>query len=338
MRRWTALTLLPFSLICLQAQAADGDATREAWRVDGDTAALDAAGVGFPLQMGALALVKSGEISSGGSGIDNYAQFVSADGVIQATAYIYLPSHADTAIAAHMTDQAIHERFGAATRRTAFASVAAGGHAQAAIRSFYEHAADGALVTGAAFIQAGRWMVKLRVTGPTERTRDVAAGLDAMLSSIRFAPQARIAPAVASAMAACPAAAQASARIIDAEPATEADDAPARTPMSRLCIRGSIALADGKVQMLQPVADPDMLFVPLDDAGRMLTVEKRAGAAGYQLSMHEIGRTDAYNVYDRVPTAEQIAAILDGSDVAGATPRASTAYRADGGRTITAAR
>jgi hypothetical protein len=45
-----------------------------------------------------------------------------------------------------------------------------------------------------------------------------------------------------------------------------------------------------------------------------------------------------YNVYDRVPSAEQIAAILDGSDVAGATPRLSTAYNADGRQQVTAAR
>lgn len=338
MRRWAALTLLPLSMICLQAQAAQPDAAREAWRVDGDIAALDAAGISFPLQMGELALVKSGEISEGGSGIDNYAQFVSADGVVQATAYIYLPSYADTAIAAHMTDQAIHERFGPATRRTSFSAVTAGGHADGAIRAFYENAADGALVTGAAFVQAGRWMVKLRVTGPTERARDVKAGLDTMLSSIRFAPAAKVEKATAVAMGDCPAPMEGKAQILEGKAAPETADATSRAPASRLCIRGNVTLADGKVQMLQSVANADTVFVPLDDAGRMLMIEKRSGAAGYQVSMHEVGRTDMYNVYDRVPSAEQIAAILDGSDVAGATPRLSTAYNADGRQQVTAAR
>src|SRR3546814_4655611 len=81
-----------------------------------------------------------------------------------------------------MTDKAVTERFGARTRRTAYASVAVAGHADGAIRAVYDDAADGALTTAAAFLHVGRWLVKLRVTGPTERRKEVLAGLDGMRS------------------------------------------------------------------------------------------------------------------------------------------------------------
>src|SRR3546814_18742645 len=76
-----------------------------------------------------------------------------------------------------MTDKAVTERFGARTRRTAYASVAVAGHADGAIRAAYDDAADGALTTAAAFLHVGRWLVKLRVTGPPARRKEVLAGL-----------------------------------------------------------------------------------------------------------------------------------------------------------------
>ena len=70
--------------------------------------------------MGGLSLAKSGEASNGGRAVDNYAQYLSQDGAVQATLYVYMPTYADASLAAYMTDKAIMERFGSRTRRTAY--------------------------------------------------------------------------------------------------------------------------------------------------------------------------------------------------------------------------
>ena len=99
------------------ARAAD-DA--EAWTPTETAIRATTAGISLPQTIGSLSLTKSGEASNGGRAVDNYAQFLSDDGVIQATLYVYLPTYADASLAAYMTDKAIMERFGSRTRRTAY--------------------------------------------------------------------------------------------------------------------------------------------------------------------------------------------------------------------------
>src|ERR1044071_1526917 len=84
----------------------------EAWTPDQNMLRSGAAGISLPQTLAGLALSKSGEASNGGKGVDNYAQYLSDDGAIQATVYIYLPSYADASLAAYMTDKAIMQRFG----------------------------------------------------------------------------------------------------------------------------------------------------------------------------------------------------------------------------------
>ncbi|MDI1296379.1 MAG: hypothetical protein PSY12_10920, partial [bacterium] len=95
-------TLLTLSAPVL-ARAAD---ETEAWTPTDTALRADAAGISLAQTVAGLSLSKSGELSNGGRGIDNYAQYLSADGAIQATLYVYLPSYADASLAAYMTDKA----------------------------------------------------------------------------------------------------------------------------------------------------------------------------------------------------------------------------------------
>ncbi len=47
-----------------------------------------------------------------------------------------------------------------------------------------------------------------------------------------------------------------------------------------------------------------------------------------------VGQTDLYGVYDRVPSARQVAAILDGEDPHTAKASATAAYTATGDVTL----
>ncbi|AEG48227.1 hypothetical protein Sphch_0532 [Sphingobium chlorophenolicum L-1] len=288
---------------------------REAWTPTATALRADAAGIAMPQSVAGLSLSKSGEVSNGGKGIDNYAQYLSDDGAIQATLYIYLPSYADASLAAYMTDKAVMERFGAKTRRTAYASVAVAGQADRAIRAVYDDAADGALTTAAAFLHAGRWLVKLRVTGPAERRKEVLDGLDGMVAGLTFDDPASLHATKPARLAACPADDGGDARLTARTVAEPVDISLPREGRELLCVRGKVDTADGSYDILQQAGIADgAIIVPVDDAGTVVAFDPAKAGRGYRLSIHSVGQTDLYGVYDKVPSARQIAQILDGKD------------------------
>jgi hypothetical protein len=288
------------------AQAADEP---EAWSTTDSAIRANGAGVTLPMSVAGLSLSKSGEASNGGMGIDNIAQYVSEDGAVQATLYVYRPDQADAAIAGYMTDKAVSERFGTKTRRTAYASAPAAGRQSTAIRAVYDDAADGDLVTTAAFLQSGDWVVKLRVTGPSDQRKAVIAGLDGMLAALRFDD-----PAALRTLA----------------PATPKDCAAKQTPAATYCLRGTVQAADGSYDLLQrtDVAN-GAIIVPMDDAGTMLSFDPEASSAAYRLSYHAIGETRRYGSYASLPAPRQIAAIIDGTDLQLAETKSTQGRAAD---------
>lgn len=322
------------SALCLMAlPGVHAAEPMEAWTPDGAMLRANGAGIALPQTVGGLSLVKSGEASSGGRAVDNYAQYLSADEAIQATLYIYMPTYADASLAAYMTDRAIMERFGGATRRTAYAPVALDGQADRAIRAVYDDAADGALTTAAGFVHAGRWIVKLRVTGPTARRAEVLAGLDAMLAGLTFDDGASPHPVATARMGSCPAAPDGDATLKQGQGAPIAlpDPRMPRDGRDALCVRGTVATAEGRYDMLQLAGrDDGPIIVPVDDSGTVVALDPVAGAGGYRLSIHMVGRTEVYGTYDRAPTGRQVAAILAGTDPQTAQAAMVAAYAATG--------
>jgi hypothetical protein len=317
------------------AQAAD----TEAWTPTQSAIRAAAAGVTLPQTVAGLSLSKSGEASNGGRAVDNYAQYLSEDGAIQATLYVYLPTYADASLAAYMTDKAVMERFGAKTRRTAYASAPAAGRADGAIRAVYDDAADGALTTAAGFVHAGRWIVKVRVTGPTERRGEVLKGLDGMLANLSLDDPSSLHATAPASFAACPATPAADARLTPADAASEGT-APQAVRMPRegkdaLCIRGTVKTAQGSYDMLQQSGRSDgAIIVPVDDSGTVLALDPALDTKRYKLSIHMVGQTDLYGQYDGVPSPRQIAAILDGKDPQTAQAGAIATYAANGDVTM----
>ena len=114
-----ALILLSAALGLAMPALAHADEDAEAWTPTATALRANAAGISLPQTVGGLSLAKSGEASNGGRAVDNYAQYLSQDGAVQATLYVFMPTYADASLAAYMTDKAIMERFGAKTRRAA---------------------------------------------------------------------------------------------------------------------------------------------------------------------------------------------------------------------------
>ncbi|MEQ6333069.1 hypothetical protein [Sphingobium sp. MK2] len=325
--------------LCLAAPfAAQAEDAPEAWTPTDSSIRATAAGISLPHSIATLSLTKSGEASNGGRGVDNYAQYVSQDGAVQATLYVYLPTYADASLAAYMTDKAVMERFGPKTRRTAYASAPVAGQADRAIRAVYDDAADGALTTAAGFVHAGRWIAKIRVTGPTERRAEVLAGLDAMLAQMTLDDPASLHATAPARFDACPVAANKDARLTRTTGSSEAVPQEVRMPREgkdALCVRGTVATAQGSYDMLQQVGRTDgAIIVPVDDNGTVLAFDPAASGTGYKLSIHMVGQTDLYGTYDRVPSHRQVAAILDGKDPNTAKASATAAYTATGDVTL----
>lgn len=314
----------------------------EAWTPTESAIRANAAGISLPQTVAGLSLSKSGEASNGGRAIDNYAQYLSEDGAVQATLYVYMPTYADASLAAYMTDKAIMERFGGKTRRTAYASAPAAGQAGRAIRAVYDDAADGALITAAGFVHAGRWIAKIRVTGPTERRAEVLAGLDGMLSGLAFDDAASLHATAPATFSACPAADTGDARLAKASPGDQPMPQDVRIPREgkdALCVRGTVTTAEGRYDMLQQAGRSDgAIIVPVDDSGTVLAFDPATDAQGYKLSIHMVGQTDLYGTYDKVPSPRQVAAILDGKDSQTAQAQAVATYAANGDVTMQPAR
>ena len=333
-----ALLLLPIALGLATPTLAQTAQDMEAWTPTATALRANAAGISLPQTVGGLSLTKSGEASNGGRAVDNYAQYLSQDGAVQATFYVYMPTYADASLAAYMTDKAIMERFGDKTRRTAYQSAPVDGLPQRAIRAVYDDAADGALTTAAGFVHAGRWIVKIRVTGPTDRRKDVLAGLDAMLASLQVEDKASLHMTAPAHFAACPASDAGEARLTPAQDGTPALPHNVRIPRDgkdRLCLRGAVETADGRYDILQQTGRSDgAIIVPVDDSGTLLAFYPATPGKGYQLSIHMVGQTDLYGTYDKVPSPRQIAAILDGKDPQTAQAQAIVAYAATGEATM----
>lgn len=313
------------------ARAAD---EAEAWTPTENAIRANAAGISLPQSVATLSLAKSGEASNGGRAVDNYAQYLSEDGAVQATLYVYMPTYADASLAAYMTDKAIMARFGTRTRRSAYASAAVAGHSGTAIRAVYDDAADGALTTAAGFVHAGRWIVKIRVTGPTDRRAEVLAGLDGMLAKLTVDDATSLHVTTPASFGACPTPEQGQARlsaIASTDTAAPQDVRIPREGRDTLCVRGTVATTEGNYDMLQQAGRSDgAIIVPVDDSGTVLSFDPATQGAGYKLSIHMVGQTDLYGVYDRVPSAQQIAAIVDGKDPQTAQAHATAAYAANG--------
>ncbi|MEK7342321.1 MAG: hypothetical protein AABZ73_00675 [Pseudomonadota bacterium] len=331
-----ALILLSAFLGVTAPSLAQAGKDAEAWTPNETMIRANAAGVSLPQTVAGLSLSKSGEASNGGRAVDNYAQYLSEDGAIQATLYVYMPTYADAALAAYMTDKAVMERFGGKTRRTAYASVAAAGQPGRAIRAVYDDAADGALTTAAGFVHAGRWIVKLRVTGPTERRTEVLAGLDGMLAQLTFDDSASLHAATPARFAACPGPDRGDARLSKmAAPTTTQEPRIPRDGKDSLCVRGTVTSGEGRFDMLQQAGRADgAVIVPVDDSGTVLAFDPTSDGRGYSLAIHMVGQTDLYNTYDRVPSPGQIAAIIDGKDPQTAQAQVTAEYAANGQVTV----
>ena len=354
--------LLAFAL-ALAAPAALAQAPEAApglWTQSNGRITFAAARISLPLAAGPVQFRRTAEFSHQGEGLDNALQYWSPDQQVFATVYVYYPGLAHAGLSAFATDAAIRSQSGRDLRALGTRLVAAGGREGMAIRADYAGYRDG-MASSAAFIKAGHWIVKLRVSGPEARRAEVETAMAALLDGMRFEGEVVPRPPAPLEVADCPAPSNVRAErrrgndrdalpellvgTLDGagnearhEPDGRIEVLPPRFG-SHWCLSTRARIGDSVVPILR--ADPrrpaataidgrSVVAAILSDAGTMIEVVEALTPRRFVMLYHQIGAVSLLGAYDAPPSDEQIADILSGADREGQRIRANVRLRANG--------
>lgn len=162
------------------------------WTATDGGMAARTSGIVIPTKAGTL--TNSGTRDMGNAGQDLIAQYLSADGKILGTIFLYAPSRPDPSLTFLATNETILRRLGPDAKRVDDQLVTVAGVANAGRRLVYSGSADaklsgdpdGRLSSTATLLRAGDWVMKIRVSGPMSRADEIARNLDALTAGIRF--------------------------------------------------------------------------------------------------------------------------------------------------------
>lgn len=297
------------------------------------------AGISLPARLATLAVAETKEFSHPGEGVDSYALYRSADEKVVASVYVYYPGISHAGLAALATDAAI--KINSESPVTALGSriVAAAGHPAAAVRSDYRGYL-GNLASSAAFVKAGRWTIKVRVSGPEPRRAEVEAGMSAILDMVRVEPSLAVRPGSIIETPDCPSNRIADARIrpdvgaeimedviafgtLDPTGDIGANRRDGKARPSRIgdrWCRQMLASGRNRITLLRS-ADTEagaaaeyaksLLLILYSDAGGVLEVVRSRGR--YVLLNHAIGETNLLASFDSLPSDGQLVQVLTGN-------------------------
>lgn len=330
------------------------------WLISETKVASVPARIAFPRDAGPVSLQGSRELSNPGQSIDTSLQYRSADEQVVATVYVYLPGLSHPGLAAYATERGIRRNSETPVTATRAVPVAVGKVANAALRVDFSNYMGGNAST-AAFLKAGRWTVKIRVTGPQARAADVAAAMDALLAGIEFGEANPVHTAVPVAVQDCtPNSGTKNARMLPDPSGPElaahgflaaldgggmkatdkgagAVDLPSRVP-PELCLSNPADVREGRPPILRSAEGPapsvsgrTRLVALLSDSGIWLEVVHAENLGRHVILYHQIGSTFLLGGYDGVPSDRQITDLLGNPESEGGRIRVPVTFRPDRG-------
>lgn len=347
------------AVVAAPASSQSPDAHAAIWtRTDGRVLFV-AGSISLPETAGPALFARTSEGPNYGPGLDNAAQYQSADRQIHATVYVYAPNLAHAGLSAYATDTFIRSHPDLAPRPLGTRLVSAGGQEGAAIRIDYANyrGSDASL---AAFLKTGRWILKLRVTGPDARRAEVEQTMTALLDGLRFEGAEQARPLEPIDPRPCEARGDRRANLLPSETADafeeaviglveneeharERDGEDLLTPRfgSAWCLSRMAQLGDSRLPILrsqmpqEAERDRTVLVVPISDSGRVLEVVDTGRRERFVVFYHQIGRTELRGAYDAVPSDDQIIEIISGRGQSVSPVRATIERSADGNSSIT---
>jgi hypothetical protein len=302
------------------------------WTVSDQRLSFRPAQLSVPRSAAGVEYFETTEFSRKGEGLDNAIKYRSADQKIFATLYVYYPSFAHTGVQAIATDQAIRGGTRSPGIRSLGTGIAsAGGKPGVAVTADYDNYL-GENFTKAAFVKAGRWMLKLRVTGPESRSAEVGAVMKALLDGLRFEGEAQPRPAAPIAAGQCASTDRADAAVTTgggeatAIAMSDADGQPAlkaarggrnaipprvgrdwcRTLLQVGAQKTAVLQSTGKGRPARGLDGDSAMLVLYSDSGGVLEVVRLAKERKYILLHHDIGEVKVLDSYDAMPSLAQI--------------------------------
>lgn len=352
------LFLLLLTLLAPAAGVAQpAPAPSELWQRADERITFTHAQISFPVRAGATSLHQPVELSRRGEGLDNGLQYASSDEGVFATVYIYYPGLPHVGVTAYATDHAIRLQSGAELRLLGSRVVAAGGRPSAAIRADYSGFRDQRLASSAAFVKSGRWIVKLRVSGPESRRADVERTMTALLEGMRFQGEDQpreaeplevrdcgdqdLEEAPLAAGGATDALEEAVIGVLDGagdNGREEGAEQAAATPLLERgwCLSSRLRIGNSIIPVLRASGarrgdfDRSVVLAIIGDSGTLLEVVQTRRANRHVLLHHEIGRTRLLGAFAGVPSDDQIAAVISGAAPEAGTSRATIVHKVDG--------
>lgn len=334
--------------------AADAAQPNAFWKVAAERVSFEPAQLSVPRRAGSAEYFETREFSRKGEGFDSALRYRSADQKVFATLYVYYPSFSHTGVQAIATDQAIRSPRSPEIRSLGTGTASAAGMPGVAVTADYENYL-GDHHTKSAFLKAGRWMLKIRVTGPEERSAEVAAVMTALLDGLRFEGKIRPRPATPISAGECAPTNRPDAVIVadgggdgaslaasDAagEPAVKGpsgDEKALPARVGRNWCRTMLQVGDQKMAVLQATGkgepgDQSALLVLYSDGGGVLEVVRRPKTGKYLLLHHDIAEVKVLESYDRLPSLAQIGGLF--SETRPVSIRARVRHKLDGSASV----
>ncbi len=298
----------------------------------GDLPHPTAVGIAVPRTAGGVTLSRLHGFTPGG--FDNAAQYRNADDSIFATVYIYRPTLANAGNAMIVTDAVIRASYGDQTQVLGDTLAPVGGLPNGAHRRVYDRLkitqagaqGDGGPQASVLMaMQAGDWLVKIRVTGSSAQRDEIAAVADRLLATLKFDKKALPVPAALDHITDCldsadtPAATRVTSAngavlslmvIMGANPTTRKNPPVARD----LCImrRGSEPGVALVLRATNGPAEPQLLLY--GDTGTAVAMLKplEGISTGPAVLAHGFDRVTMFGPFDRLPNAAQLLGLLKG--------------------------
>jgi len=314
-------------------QAPQAPEAKEYWTVSDQRLSFGPARLSAPRRAAGVEYFETAEFSHKGEGLDTAIKYRSADQKIFATLYVYYPSFAHSGVQAIATDQAIRGPRSPAIRALGGGIAPAAGTPGVAVTADYDHYL-GENRTKAAFIKAGRWMVKLRVTGPESRSAEVEAVMAAVLGGLRFEGATKPVAAMPLAAGECEAGDRADAgpapgggeaitiALADAagQPAGNAKGGDRKGFPSRIgrgWCRTLLQVGEQKTAVLQATGKSgsgprSVMLVLYSDSGGVLEVVHVPKERKYLLLHHDIAEVKVLESFDSLPSLAQIGRLFSG--------------------------
>jgi hypothetical protein len=316
------------------AAAADPGRPPAHWKLSDERLRFELAKLSVPRRAAGAEYHETMEFSHGGEGLDSAVKYRSADREVFATVYVYYPSLSHTGVQAIATDHSIRANSSpSAPRQLGTVVASAAGKPAVAVTSEYDHYL-GNLFSKAAFIKAGRWMLKVRVSGPEARSAEVKAVMTALLDGLRFDGKTQPAPATLISADECSSTDRPDAKSVpddDALPAygmlatfdaagqpaanaPRGDRKPLLARIGRDWCRTTLKVGKDRVTMLQATGDgrgdglggDSALLVLISDAGGVIEVVRMAKEQRYVILNHGIAEVEVLGSYDALPSVAQI--------------------------------